>query len=516
MKKKFIMIFAAAFSAISCQLDFVPTDSGSGDDLMKNASSAISTIDGIYRSMWTAGWSTGGNSHQCFGISAYNLALESMGDDFIMQSAGSGWFWYDHCYNIKAYYMSDSFRSYDVWYANYTWISNANYVLAAKNTMAGSDVDKSYVFGSAYAIRGLSYFNLANWYARPPYSAMQDKYRWDDPGLPIYTEPTDKGFVGKKRENLRTVFKQINDDLDSAIVFLGRGEKSVLAGGKSHISLNVARALKVRVALATGDWQTALDNAELVIKSEEYEIGGESELMGGMNSISASNVMWGAGIENTEQSGAYAGFFTHMDNTDGAYAESAPKLISSNIYKKMEPDDIRRRWWNPDNEDSPYISEKFRFSNVASWLGDYIYMRVEEMYFDAAEAALRLGDADKAVEYVNAVMSKRSTSYDAGRYTASTYLGATSVTWTGSLLENILIQKRIELWGEFGRLIDIRRLGQCIARKSADGFADECLTTMSRNGVNLNNPDTYDWVMTIPQDEINNNPNINEEDQNPL
>ncbi len=516
MKKKFIMIFAAAFSAISCQLDFVPTDSGSGDDLMKNASSAISTIDGIYRSMWTAGWSTGGNSHQCFGISAYNLALESMGDDFIMQSAGSGWFWYDHCYNIKAYYMSDSFRSYDVWYANYTWISNANYVLAAKNTMAGSDVDKSYVFGSAYAIRGLSYFNLANWYARPPYSAMQDKYRWDDPGLPIYTEPTDKGFVGKKRENLRTVFKQINDDLDSAIVFLGRGEKSVLAGGKSHISLNVARALKVRVALATGDWQTALDNAELVIKSEEYEIGGESELMGGMNSISASNVMWGAGIENTEQSGAYAGFFTHMDNTDGAYAESAPKLISSNIYKKMEPDDIRRRWWNPDNEDSPYISEKFRFSNVASWLGDYIYMRVEEMYFDAAEAALRLGDADKAVEYVNAVMSKRSTSYDAGRYTASTYLGATSVTWTGSLLENILIQKRIELWGEFGRLIDIRRLGQGIDRKSADGFADECLTTMSRNGVNLNNPDTYDWVMTIPQDEINNNPNINEEDQNPL
>ena len=516
MKKKFIMIFAAAFSAISCQLDFVPTDSGSGDDLMKNASSAISTIDGIYRSMWTAGWSTGGNSHQCFGISAYNLALESMGDDFIMQSAGSGWFWYDHCYNIKAYYMSDSFRSYDVWYANYTWISNANYVLAAKNTMAGSDVDKSYVFGSAYAIRGLSYFNLANWYARPPYSAMQDKYRWDDPGLPIYTEPTDKGFVGKKRENLRTVFKQINDDLDSAIVFLGRGEKSVLAGGKSHISLNVARALKVRVALATGDWQTALDNAELVIKSEEYEIGGESELMGGMNSISASNVMWGAGIENTEQSGAYAGFFTHMDNTDGAYAESAPKLISSNIYKKMEPDDIRIRWWNPDNEDSPYISEKFRFSNVASWLGDYIYMRVEEMYFDAAEAALRLGDADKAVEYVNAVMSKRSTSYDAGRYTASTYLGATSVTWTGSLLENILIQKRIELWGEFGRLIDIRRLGQGIDRKSADGFADECLTTMSRNGVNLNNPDTYDWVMTIPQDEINNNPNINEEDQNPL
>ena len=514
--KKIITVLAAVLAAVSCNLEFVPTDSGSGEDLMKNASSAISSIDGVYRSMWTAGWSTGNNTHQCFGISAYNLALESMGDDFIMQSAGSGWFWYDHCYNIKSFYKSDAFRSYDVWYANYTWISNVNYVLAAKETMEGSEVDRDYVMGSAYAIRGLSYFNLANWYARPPYSAIQDKYRWDDPGVPIYTEPTDKGFVGKKRENLRTVFARINDDLDSAIVLLGKGEKSVLAGNKSHISLNVARGLKVRVALAVGDWQTALDLAEAVIESKKYEIGGESELMNGMNSISAANVMWGAGIESTEQSGAYAGFFTHMDNTDGSYAEAAPKLISSKVYKEMAPDDIRRQWWDPDDKDSPYISKKFRFSNVASWLGDYIYMRVEEMYFDAAEAALRLGDSDKAVKYLNAVMAKRSPSYDASRYTVSTRLGATTNTWVITLLETILVQKRIELWGEFGRLVDIRRLGQGIDRKAADGFSDECLTTMSRNGVNLGNADTYDWVMTIPQDEINNNPNINEEDQNPL
>lgn len=39
---------------------------------------------------------------------------------------------------------------------------------------------------------------------------------------------------------------------------------------------------------------------------------------------------------------------------------------------------------------------------------------------------------------------------------------------------------------------------------------------MNNKGVNLRNPETYDWVLTIPQDEISNNPNINEEDQNPL
>lgn len=515
MKNKFITILTAALCVVSCDLEFAPTDSGSGDDLIKDASSAVSIIDGVYRMMWTAGWSTGGNSHQCFGISAYNMALESMGDDFIMQSQGSGWFWYDHCYNVKSYYTMDSFRSYDVWYANYTWISNVNTVLSAKNFMTGSETDRDYVFGSAYAIRGLSYFNLANWFARPPYSALQDKYRWQDPGVPVYTEPTDKNFVGKKREKLDVVFQQINDDLDSAIVLLGKGEKSALAGNKSHIKLNVARALKVRVALATGDWQTALDNAEDVIESKEFKIGGESELLGGMNSISAENVMWGAGIENTEQSGGYAGFFTHMDNEDGAYAQSAPKLISKSLYDKMQDGDIRRAWWKPEDKESPYISDKFHFSNVSAWLGDYIYMRVEEMYFDAAEAALRLGDEEKAYGYLSDVMSRRCPGYDVS-YKSGLNLGSTTNSWTESLLEEILVQKRIELWGEFGRLVDVRRLGQGIDRTSEDGFADECISMMNNKGVNLRNPETYDWVLTIPQDEISNNPNINEEDQNPL
>lgn len=513
MKRKFITILTAALCTVSCELEFAPTDSGSGDDLLKNASSAISIIDGVYRSMWTAGWSTGGNSHQCFGISAYNIAHECMGDDFIMQSMGNGWFWYDHCYNVKSFYMSDSFRSYDVWYANYTWISNVNTVLSASETMAGTTTDRSYVLGSAYAIRGLAYFNLANWFARAPYSAIQDKYRWQDPCVPVYTEPTDKSFIGKKRETLEVVYKRINDDLDAAIELLEKGEKSALAGNKSHIKLNVARAIKTRVALASGDWETALKYAELVIESKEFKIGGESELMGGMNDLSASNVMWGAGIETTEQAGGYASFFSHMDNENGDYAKASPKLINSSLYKQMAANDIRRGWWDPENKESPYISKKFHFTNVAAWLGDYIYMRVEEMYFDAAEAALRLGDDVKARGYLTDVMSLRCPGYDASRR-SGTLLGSTTNSWTGSLLEEILIEKRIELWGEFGRLIDIRRLGQGIDRKKDDGFADECITMSNRK--NLRNPDNYDWVLTIPQDEISNNPNLNEEDQNPI
>ena len=276
----------------------------------------------------------------------------------------------------------------------------------------------------------------------------------------------------------------------------------------------VALGFKVRAALAAGDWDTALSCSERIIGSGLYQVGERNELLNGMNSLSLKNVMWGAGITNTEQAGGYASFFSHMDNTNGAYAQAAPKLISSSLYKMMPADDIRRVWWDPENPESPYVSNKFSFSNVAAWLGDYIYMRVEEFYFDAAEAALRKGDRAKAVKYLNEVMQKRSESYNAENY-SGTLLGALTNSLTGSLLENILIQKRVELWGEFGRVTDVRRLGQGIERRSSDGFADDCLTTMARNGIDLTNPETYDWVMTIPQDEINNNPNINEGDQNP-
>lgn len=519
--KKISRLFLAVpvlLASVSCSrsaLEFSPTDSGSGDEILKEASTAISSVNGIYRSMWTAGWSTTDNTHQCFGISAYNLALDVMADDVIMQAQGNGWFWYDHIYSTKSLYASSIFRSYDVWYANYKWIADANYIIAAGESMSGTEEDVAYVVGQAYAIRALSYLSLATWFARAPYNPMTGTYRWTDPGVPVYTEGTGIKTEGRPRENLDVVYARIDEDIDRAVELLEKGMSSSLnTGNKSHINLYVALGIKSRACLAEGDWEGAYKAAMRVIEEGNYAVGSESELMGGMNSIDAANVMWGAGIETSEQSGAYAGFFTHMDNIDGAYAQSAPKLINRQLYNQIASTDIRAAWWDPDNGESPYLGRKFSFSNVASWLGDYIYMRVEEMYFTAAEAALRSGGDDSAVSLMNTVMAPRNPNYNAANY-SGTLLGATTTTWTGSFLENILIQRRVELWGEYGRLFDVKRLGQGIIRTADDGFASECLTSMNRNGVDLSDPDTYDWVMLIPQDELDANPNINEEDQNP-
>lgn len=236
-----LLLAASVFSACNQKLlDFSPTDSGSGEELLKEASTAISSVNGIYRSMWSAGWTTTGNTHQCFGISAYNLALEVMADDLIMQGQGNGWFWFDHVYSVKSYYSSSAFRGYDVWYANYKWIADANYIIAAEESMGGSTADVSYVVGQAYAIRALAYLNLATWFARAPYNPLGGTSRWNDPGVPVYTEGT-----SIKTKNFANMLKNL--DVAKALVVLEDGNVNAELSARNIADIKTAKAGTINV-----------------------------------------------------------------------------------------------------------------------------------------------------------------------------------------------------------------------------------------------------------------------------
>ena len=152
MKKIFKYIFAgmAAMSVVACSEDALetsPSSSVSGNELLGTATNALVSLNGVYRAMYTAGVSNSSNTHQCFGITAYNLVADVMGEDCIMNGQGSGWFWYDCVYNVKSRYTSTGWRSYDMWNGYYTWISNVNYILAEEETMSGSETEKNYVLG---------------------------------------------------------------------------------------------------------------------------------------------------------------------------------------------------------------------------------------------------------------------------------------------------------------------------------------------------------------------------------
>lgn len=503
MKKLFKYMFVGTLACgmlASCaeeQLETAPTTSMSGTSLMANGNAALVPLNGIYRSMYTAGWSTGGNTHQCFGISAYNLMAEVMGDDLIMGAQGSGWFWFDCVYNVKGRYTTTSWRSYDLWNAYYTWISNANYILAAEETMEGTSEERGYALGQAYAIRAYSYYMLAQSFART-YKGHES-----EPCCPIYKEPTTADTEGQPRSTVQEVYDLIVADMDKALEYLeGTSRKHI-----SHIGYDVALGLRARIALTMEDWATAKNMAKAAIAASGCEIIPVKDFVG-TNDADADNVMWAADII-ADQSGMYASFFSHM-STGVSYGSSARKLINKELYAKMGVNDTRLAWWDP-TDSKGYQQKKFEFSDLQTWMGDYIWMRVEEMYLTAAEAECRMGDEAAAKADLMALMSKRDPSYTCEHLTG-TAMGKLTNEWTGSLLEEITIQRRIELWGEAGRVYDIRRYKQGFRRTEEQGWP--AAATLA--GRPTDNPENWMWVLTIPQAEFDGNVNMDgAKDQNP-
>ena len=496
-------------SCSESQIETAPTQSMSGQGLLANGNAALVALNGIYREMYTAGWSTTGNTHQCFGITAYNLCAEVMGEDHIMGASGSGWFWYDALYNVKQRYAQSNWRSYDLWYAYYNWIANANYIIAAEETMGGTSSEVNYAIGQAYAIRAYSYFMLSQYFARTL------KGHENEQCVPIYTAPTTPETKGQPRATNAEVYAQIDKDIKKAVELLQGTEQQNIA----HIGYAVALGIQARIALVENDWQTAKTAAKAAIAAAAAD-GGRRILpvssFTGMNAAgdnsgkpTSNNVIWGAQVI-ADQVGMYASFFSHMDYEAGKYGASAPKLINKELYAKMNPTDTRRDWWV--SMSAGMLQEKFKFTDVATWLGDYIFMRVEEMYLTAAEAECRLGDEAAAKEDLMALMSLRDPDYSTDK--TGTALGATSATAdeTGSLLEEILIQRRIELWGEDGRMYTLKRLKQGFRRTAEQGWPSAALLATRPT----DDPEAYMNVLTIPQAEFDGNENMSADtDQNP-
>ena len=463
-------------------------------------SEAQQALDDIYYSMRIHGWTTTNNTHQCFGITAYNLMAEVMGDDMIYSKRGYGWFWQDATYEMKSYYTTTIGRSYDLWTAYYTWIANANYILATAHDLTGTADEKNYVLGQAYAIRAYSYFMLAQSFART-YKGHES-----DPCVPLFENTYFTGSTGHPRSTVTQVYAQIDSDINQAITLLnGTTQQS-----PSHMGYAVAQGLKSRIALVEENWSAAYSAAQKAISFSGKSVQNVSDFMG-MNDVSAGNVIWGVDIPDEEPLG-YGSLFGHLSTTVEGYGTLGPKVITPWLYNKMSVTDTRQAWWNPSSEYSfgGYAQMKFDFADPDAMTGDYIYMRIEEMYLNAAEAACRLGLNSTAQTRLMSVMSKRDPNYTCTK--TGNELGALTTDSTGSLLEEILIQRRLELWGEDGRIYTIRRLHQGFERNTAYGWPAQL-----SSGHAWYDPECYAWVLTIPQSEFDGNPQMDlATDQNPL
>lgn len=519
---KYTVIAIFMFFAISCEdhLDTFPTDKGGGAELFSDIDKAFSTINGLYRAMYVTNWGTGWQ-HEQFGHTSINHVGNLMGEDMVQMEEGQGWFYYDYGYQVKFDYTNTAGRPYSSWNFYYTLITNVNSIIASKDQIAGEESKINSLIGQAYALRAFSYFNLARFY--------QQTYVGNEelPGVPIYTEPTTIETKGKGRGKLKDVYNLINTDIDQAIQLLNP-EKAAPRAHISNLDYYSANGLKARIMLEQQRYQEAFDAANEALKGGTSLLS-KTDIEGNFafNDVSKNCVLWGFKIIDSQVcDGGYASIFGHLDSSVGGfYANQARVCISTWLYNQINDNDIRKRWWNgiieneePTGTQMSYNQMKFKFSNPSTGGGDYIFMRHAEMSLIKAEAACMMNNYSLAEQILRDFMAERYPDYDISTLAHEKTLTKTDsngpttpATGSQTLLDEIILQRRIELWGEISRIYDIKRLKTGFVRNFEGSNHTVKLSRLNTQDINC----PY-WVMAIPQAEFDGNEAMDaEKDQNP-
>lgn len=509
-KKAFLFCILLAGLGFACSEDLntMPTTDVPDELILKDAAGAEVAMNGIYKILYTANSTVvgpTGNVQQCHGLSTANMVADLMAEDFVQHESGNGWFYFTYDYSWRTRIASNS-HTYWLWNMFYHIIYNANAIIAAAPNMEGDAAVIGRVKGQALALRAYSYYYLTLFYQHT-YVGNEQK-----PGVPLYLEPTTKS-IG--RGTMQGVYDQILADLDEASKLIPTNYKQPT---KIHIDYYLVKAFQAKVYLTMEKFAEASTAAQEALKRGESiskMLTTKDDLTSGFNNVKMSGVMWGAEIIADDAS-AYGTWFSHLDEA-AYYGKASRKCLDKSLYMRLPADDYRQKWWGPSKVDTATLVQvKYKWRDLSTTMGDLIFMRGEDMLLIAAEAECHLGNFTKARELVKQLMYKRmpeatadailAARTDASSYNSDTH--AASVT----LMDEILFQRRVELWCETGRLFDIKRLKL--------GFTRTYLGTNhpedARLGAHNTGPGSVEFMFLIPQYEFDGNTEMDpNRDQNP-
>lgn len=485
------LVIALGLLTASCKEDYLETaptgsvDAGAAYATTKNASAAV---NGIYRAMVVRYLASQGH----FGHPAMMIIMDVMGEDLVFGNASNNWHfgeqrWTSHRSDVGT--MSEfPFQLY------YRIIGNANIAIASIDNATGTQAERDQIKGEALGMRAFGYFNLVQLYGKRYDAATKPNSQL---AVPLVLTPTTEGLP---RATVEDVYTQINKDLADAAALLTTARTY-----KSHLNINVVKGLQARVALVQQNWAGAATFAADARKG--YNLMTETQYLDGFSEVSNPEWIWGFDHleDQSEFFGAYHSYIS--SNFNSSNIRLTPKAINSLIYNQIPTTDVRSKVWvkAPTAANSivpaggvrvPYMTQKFRLPGTpsTSTMGDIPYMRAAEMYLIEAEAQARLGKAADAAKLLFDLNSKRDAAYKLSTSTGT------------KLLDEILFSRRIELWGEGHRFLDLKRMNLPLNRNGANHNPAVAVLFDVPAGDNQ-------WEFLIPRREINSNNAIV---QNPL
>ncbi|HHV40340.1 MAG TPA: RagB/SusD family nutrient uptake outer membrane protein [Bacteroidales bacterium] len=506
MKKILYVVAIASLSILgfaSCSESFFDTEytsylsSDKAAELVKEDPSFLdSYINGEYS--WLVRYNiSGGGAHDDFGHMSVGLSMDMMGEDISINA--HHWFGYDYEHDNHEFNYR---RTLADWMTYYTVIDKANEIIDffSPEEDPTTAAARGYL-GQAYALRGFAYYYLIQLYQHPVTSSGAPNL--DAKGIPLVYASRDEVDADTQdersgRNTVAMIYDQIESDLEKAVALLDPSDNQVyVRPAKIYIDKNVAYGLQARFYLLSQQWDKAITAARNAYAG--YPLMGEAGLKDGFMHINNSEWMWGF-EHSTETQTTYASFFSHISNITGGYGGLAysAKLVDRRLYDQIPATDYRKVHFNgPEGDASqesagaklPYANVKFGW--VAGWVMDYVYMRAAEMYLIEAEALAHKGDNSGAANALKTLMANRDPSWN-----------KSSVS-----VDDVYLQRRIELWGEGFNGYDLKRLNKGIDR-NYEG-------TNHLAGFRIVVPPlARTWIYQIPNREMQENPKITDEDQN--
>jgi hypothetical protein len=464
-----IVVLLLAFSIGSCS-DFVdeigPTSDVSVNDVFASEEGVRSLFVGMYRRFRFFNDGVGDDSEAIGSIlNTWNVK----GNDILRPQFH--WFVFEYRYQDNE--TATGRKTNLIWNEMYELINSTNDLIERVEVSSFTDAAKLAFTAEAHAIRGMAYHHLIREYAQ---AYVIDP---NGPGVPIYTESAniENGNTGNPRATVGEVYAQIRSDLEfaSANLTIDRVEKWA-------INKNVADGLLARTYMFMGLY------AEAAAAANDARNGwslNASSYNDGFNSLSSPEWMWGADF-SADQTLFFGGFSSFWDGS-----RYPAFFINENLVNQYSATDVRNTGTFTKVDDEPYyLTTKIRPNDDFS--EDLVLMRVAEMYLIEAEALARSGNDADAAALLFELQSDRDP-----MAVASGNIGT-------ALIDEILLEDRKERVGEGGPdYIQARRLGLTLTRDTNHTIPIDLVRGDSR------------FIYPIPQAELDSNPMINDEDQNP-
>jgi hypothetical protein len=477
--KRFILIMIIILPLVSCEdfLKEVPKDRLSEANFYSSKEDAIASLNAIYVPI-----------RENF-RTLYLLMLDIQAD--YAHGRGST----RPLGEYEGFDQTNIDRAATMWLRFYQSIRNANISIENISKMEISESDKSTLIAEARFMRAMCYYHLVRNFG----------------GVPLYlTTVTDE----TERKSVNEVYQAIIDDLQAGENNLPNSPTQY--GKPSKWS---AKSLLAEVYLTIGEWTLAKNKAKEVIDSGEFSLI-EVSSPNDFNSIFGPNLN-GTSEEifyfkyNHQNGWSWPMNLLWSDTPWGPFGNYVIYSLPSPFFDNWNDDDLRKQW-NVFTEyinrftgqletlpaSTPILCSKFRDPDAPSREGfdnDYPVLRYADVLLIYAEAAVMADNAvsTTALEYLNQI-KRRGYGYPSK---VASPVDFPSDGWTvESFRDTVLLERAYELYMEGDRWFDLKRSGklkEIILTNTGKIVKDKHL------------------LWPIPQQEINTNPKINQENQNP-